>query len=127
MLIMRKEQMEAMELAMIIPRYETAMIKHLCEHHPEETQDKSDSELRAFVREGMRRAKMHGATEPSAYGQFIELMIVFGTGFDEDPANTWAAEILGERSQRDGNEKIEALVEAATQYLDQQDSEEQES
>jgi hypothetical protein len=126
MLIIRKEQMEALELAMIMPRYETAMIEHLRERHPEKTQDKSDDELRAFVREGPRRARMYGATEPSAYGQFIELMVVFGAGFDEDPAHPWAAEILGERGPRDGNEKMEALVEAAARYLEQQDSEEKE-
>ncbi len=124
MLVIRKAQMEALESALLIPKYEAEMIDDLRTSQSEMVSDKSDAELRSFVRLGVRRAKSYGADETYAYGIFTDLMVMFGEDFPAQPEHAWAVKILRRRALRNGNDRIEAVMDSAIALLESQDARE---
>jgi hypothetical protein len=50
--------------------------------------------LQALVADGMRRAAAHGLTLDRDLGTYVDLMIVFGPSFEDDPGCPWARPLL---------------------------------
>jgi hypothetical protein len=65
----------------------------------------------AFIREGIRRAERHGIINERDVVKFIDVWIVRGDGFEQEP---WAARILADR-RLTPTRKAEALFRAAVE------------
>jgi hypothetical protein len=55
-----------------------------------------DSQLQEAVRIGIARARTRGLDQRGPVQFYIDMMILFGAGFDEDPQYPWIAPILAE-------------------------------
>lgn len=52
-------------------------------------------EMRAFVRDGIRRAAGHGVEETGAVLVFLECILQYGEHFERSPSGEWINRILG--------------------------------
>lgn len=95
MLIIRKEQLKALQEALIGP-YIDSMISYLRSEVEEVVLDASDDELRDFIRHGVNRAAEYAIQDPYLVQQYILFMAWVGKDFDTDPKTSWAAEILND-------------------------------
>ncbi len=97
MLIVRKEQMEALDAAML-ESFFRRMVVHLRQVFPAETGSLDDAALRTFVRRGVERAKELGITAERDAARFVDLALVLGADSLDRPLPTWIAATLGDRS-----------------------------
>lgn len=72
--------------------------------------------LPGCVEGGMRRAAAHGLTLERDVGAYVELMSVFGPGFEHDSRFPWAS-LLTESPDLDPTARIEATFAAALAAL----------
>ncbi len=81
-------------------RYKDEMVLHCREFSPELCQVLENDQLHVAVRNAMSRAANHGFTNRGPIRLFIEMMLLFGTGFDNDPQYPRFMQILaGENDQ----------------------------
>jgi hypothetical protein len=66
----------------------------------------------------LQRAAQHGFTRLGACWQYLSLMLVLGSGFDEDPLLPWARQVLT-REGADPEARLSALLDASLAYLDE--------
>jgi hypothetical protein len=113
MLIIRPEQLKALEEAISMPQFERMTLARIRPRLP----DMSEQQIVAFIRDGARLAAECGATDARGYGQFIELMLLLGRNFLNDPQHAWAPAALSAASDVTGNARIGVLVTAALEHL----------
>ena len=71
-----------------------------------------------LVREGTRTAKGYGIKGERGRGVFIVVMFLLGHGFATDPQFYWAAKVLGDRSIRDEDTRVERLYKGVVRYFE---------
>jgi hypothetical protein len=113
MLVIRKAQMTAFQQAALL-RFENEMVAHSQDFAPELSKALGEAQLRLAVRGAMARADGYGFTNRGPIRLFIELMFLFGGGFDTDPQYPWAASILHEPSEQ--MQRAEQLYEKVLDY-----------
>jgi len=89
----RKAQMQALSEYML-DRFEDRMVAHLRSRFPEQTQKMQEPDLRAFIRDGIDRARTYGVTKEFDVRRYLECMVTFGAEFDTEPQTSWAGDIL---------------------------------
>lgn len=113
----RREQMEVFEQA-AVQGLEQRLFTHLQECFPKHCQVLGEAAIRALIRFGCDRAAHHGFTAEPGQRLYLDLMLLLGSHFDEDPQLPWAAEILADRSQPDQGARAQRLHAKACEYLD---------
>jgi hypothetical protein len=113
MLTIRPQQMAAFEEAMLL-RFEDEMVVHSKEFSPKLTEVIGDEQVRIAVRRCIRRAGEYGFTLRGPIRLYIEMMFLYGSGFDSDPQYPWAARIL--RSQEEQMQRAESIYEEILRY-----------
>ena len=118
MLTIREEQME--ELAKVsLKRFEDSMVEHVKEFFPGYYEVLGEPTIRRVVQYGVDRAETHDFITERNVCLYINLMFLLGSNFDEDLQLPWAASILAEESTTEPNTRIDELVSASTEYLDE--------
>lgn len=115
MLVVRKEQMEALAQAQL----ENQIVDHLYEFFPEQCETLGQLEVCKIVRYGFERAESYGIVADGDVCQYIDVMMVFGRDFDTDPELAWGGAILNDESIKDPSIRIEWLCDAAMEHLDE--------
>jgi hypothetical protein len=64
------------------------------EHWADEFADLTAGEVQEIVEDAVERAAHYGFVRDVDVGRFVNLTVLLGDEFDEDPEMTWAAEIL---------------------------------
>jgi len=105
MLVIRKQQLEALEAA----AFKLWMCAHVREHFPSVCVGLARGQLDAAVEEGMRRAGEYGFSSQAHMAQFIDVMLLVGEQFPSQ--QPWAVSIL--ESEHPHDLKIEQLVSMA--------------
>ena len=118
MLTIRREQTEPLE-AMVRSSSERAMARHLAEFAPEIADRLGAPGMLSIVREGLKRAWRHGFTNYGPVRFYLELMLVHGWFFDEDPQLPWASATLDAASLDDQMAKAERLFERMTDHREE--------
>lgn len=113
MLTIRPQQMAAFEEAALL-RFEDEMIAHSKDFSPKLTQVLGDDQVRIGVRRCINRAGEYGFTLRGPIRLYIEMMFLYGSGFDSDPQYPWAARIL--RSQEEQMQRAESLYQEILRY-----------
>ncbi|HEX8199366.1 MAG TPA: hypothetical protein VF590_02685 [Isosphaeraceae bacterium] len=93
MFAIRREQLEVFERT-ALRQFEDEMVVHLHRMAPKHTDGIGESGLRQVVKDGVERAKTYGFTDRGPVRFFIEMMVMFGSGFDHDPLLAWAGRLL---------------------------------
>jgi hypothetical protein len=70
------------------------MVRHLNEFSPRHCKVIGEPAVREVIRRGIENAGKYGFTNRGPVRLYIELMFMFGSGFDTDPLLGWGAEIL---------------------------------
>jgi hypothetical protein len=96
MLRIRKTQMEALSAEMVVG-FTGRMESYLLAAFPEWCGAMGGDELRAFVAHGVLRAREYGFGVELDVAQYILAMRALGMRFDEDPALSWARDLLTRR------------------------------
>jgi hypothetical protein len=89
--IVRKEQMDALELQGL----EGYLLDHLRRFARDHVEAIDRDNLRQFVRLGIRRAASFGWTKRGPVEFFLEVMVMLGSEFHTDPQYPWASSALG--------------------------------
>ena len=105
-MIIRKKQIEALEEA-AVDNFVSEMAKHCEDFSPQLTKTLKDEQLKDAVRFGIGKAEKYGFTQRGPVRFFIDLMIVFGSGFDTDPQYPWIAEILNSSDETETEAEVE--------------------
>ena len=84
MLVIRREQMAALERA-VEERFIDRVIDHLRSHHPRSVASLDDATLRRRVEAGVARGRRYGLEWESSLTTFVALMFISAPNFDEDP------------------------------------------
>ena len=117
MFTIRKEQMEAFELASA-PRFTDAAREHLQAAFPKHCAQLGDAGIRETVRYGIGKAGTYGVVTQAGVSLFLDLMLLLGRGFDTDFQLPWAAEILTDATLSDEQSRITRLHTKAMEYLE---------
>jgi hypothetical protein len=116
MLVIRKEQMRALE-AQTRERFEARLAARLQHHFPIPSSIVGSAGLAAAVRAGASAAARHGFTKEGDVFLFLSLACMFGSDFANDPQCAWAAPLL-QTDGDDGARRIRACYAAAMAHLD---------
>lgn len=114
---LRKDHMQAFEDA-ALRRFETEMVRHLGKFARKHSEILGEEGVRKVIRLGIERAMEYGLTNRGPMRSYIELMFMFGSDFDTDPQLPWAAEILGDKDEKDEMKRADRLFAKATAFLD---------
>ena len=111
MLTIRKEQM-AVFREPALNDYAKRMVVHLNETFPEKCEALGDAKIRETVKYGIQRSASYGITTEGDVRRYIDLMVMFGPDFDQDPELPWAGSILGNQAIINPTTKINRLYKA---------------
>jgi hypothetical protein len=111
MLTIRKEQM-AVFREPAINDYVKRVVVHLSERFPEKCEALGDPKVSETVKYGIQRSASYGIATEGDVRRYIDLMIMFGPDFDQDPELPWASSILNNRTLINPTTKIERLYKA---------------
>lgn len=115
MLVIRQAQMDVFKEA-ALASFENEMVAHSQEFSPKLCKVIGEERVRLVVRNGITRAGGYGFTNRGPIRLYIEMMFLFGSGFDSDPQYPWAGSIL-----RDSTEQMARAERLYEQVLDYQE------
>lgn len=120
MLVIRKEQMEALE-NYAREKFRERMFQHvkeLVQQDPEKHGQMDDEEIRELVQKGIEKAEGYNIESEQYIEGYIDLMVEIDPGFDEQEDMAWARSILDNEKLSEG---------AKINFIRQQLSEQEES
>lgn len=116
MLQIRQEQMEVLEQA-VLRNFERRAMRHLQESFPKHARFMGEAGLQKVVGHGLERARAHGLVSERGQLLYLDLMLLVGSDFDQDPQLRWAGEVLADQAAAEGD-RVARLHAAATAYLE---------
>lgn len=116
MLTIRKDQRPAFRAAMR-KNFESDMVAQLREDFPEDCEVLGEDQVRRVIDLGVDRAAAHGFETRGDVCDYIVMMFIIGSYFDEDPQLPWAAEVLRDEGEAGPSATMEALYARANEYL----------
>ena len=99
--------------------FEAEMVAHCREFSPHLCRTLSEEQLRVAIRHAIDRAATYGLCTRGSARLFIDLSLLFGSGFAADPQYPWAAELLHSDEYTDPMHRADALHSRACEYLRQ--------
>jgi hypothetical protein len=99
-----------------VDEFVSDMLAHVNRCFPARASDLGKEKVYETIRNGIDRARSYGFTASRDVCKYIDLMMVFGPGFDHDPDLPWAESILNEARRRDASAKMDHLFRTAKQY-----------
>lgn len=116
MLVIRKEQIEAMKEAPL-GAFKEQMFYHFREKFPQIYELIGKKQMQEVISLGIKRARAHGFNTKGAVRKYITLMFTLGSYFDEDPLLPWINKILEEGRQSVSIATMRKLYTEAMDYI----------
>lgn len=113
MLVIRRDQIEKLELAQLA-QFENALAAHCKAFSPRLCAVLGDEQVQAVVRSGVGSCARYGFTNRGPIRLFVELMFLYGSAFDTDPQFPWMGHIL--RGRAGQMQRAEQLHQAQLDY-----------
>jgi hypothetical protein len=117
MLTIRESQIRALEASLSAPLFENRMVAHLRDQHPIRFGGSSTAELQTRLRRAVKQAQSCGIYDFPGCAIFLELTVKFGEAFPR--GFVWAEKSLAATANLSGDQRAEALLEAAAHCLDE--------
>lgn len=118
MMIIRTAQMDAFKEAAQLT-FVTDIVTHLSEFSVPLCKTLGHEQLKSVVLNGIARAENYGLTYRGPIRLFLEMMLIFGSGFDKDPQYPWAGDALRKADFENQMFKAGHLEHLARDYLTQ--------
>lgn len=96
--------------------FEARMLAHLWRFSPRHRRIVGDDDLLGLIEVGQKRAALYGLVSERSARIYIEMMLMFGIGFDADLQHAWASEPL--RADDDEALRADRLQAAAWGHVD---------
>ena len=112
MLSIRKEQMVVFREPAVNDFVKRVMV-HLNKCFPAKCEAMGEAKVRAMVKYGSQRAVSYRVSSERDVCKYIDLMLVFGQDFDQDPKLPWASSILNNQAIINPTTKVARLYKAA--------------
>lgn len=116
MLIIRKEQVDVFK-QISINRFEKKLILHVQTVAPEIAKVSGESNIRLFVREGIQQAFSYGFSYQGTVRFYIDMLLLLGYGFSDDPQFPWVSKILNSSDDRGQIFRANQLFVSLKNYL----------
>ncbi len=114
-MVIRDQQMLALE-EYSKRAFENRMIDRLRTYFPKPAEQLGEPQLRLIVQFSEARAEKHALTHERSVALYLDLMMVLGSKFDQDPQIPWAAAILADRSFPTQADRIDLLHSRGWEY-----------
>lgn len=108
-MLVRRQQIDSLNQAEL-RKFEDRAYQSLQRHWPDDVAARGEPAARESIRTGIERAKTYGIETERDVLSYINLMYLYGDGFDQDPRVPWAGRILRDPKLAPGA-KIDRLVE----------------
>lgn len=115
MLVIRQDQLDSLEQP-AVGQFVAELATHCRAFSPQLCSTLDDDQLYLAIRGGLTRAEAHGLTLRGPVRLYVDMMLLFGSGFDRDPQHIWAQDIL-RRRELDQMTRAERLHAATAGYL----------
>jgi hypothetical protein len=93
----------------MVDRFKAEVAGYVRRNYTLESERIPDDELLSLIDTGIQNAQKYGITIEADVVRYIECMIIYGMGFDEDASTAWAGAILNDPELL-GREKSKGLV-----------------
>ncbi len=113
MLVIREEQMEVFR-KIALENFESEMVAHSQEVRPRLYKVLGEEQLRVALRQAMQRAEGYGFTNKGPVRFYIDLMFLYGSGFDTDPQYPALNKVLN--ASGDQMTRAEQIYEGVIEY-----------
>jgi hypothetical protein len=120
MLTIRKEQFAVFQ-KVASQNFENRMLSHIKKCFPKQMHELGEPRVRELIRYGIQRSASYRIRKQRDICTYIDIMIVFGRDFDQDPALLWASGILHDKSLPGPAAKIIELQKAAIEYRNREE------
>ena len=117
MLIIRKEQIDVFK-EISIKNFEKTLVLHVQSVAPEIANIAGESNIRHVVQVGMQQAFNYGFSYQGTVRFYIDLMLLLGYGFHDDPQFPWVSKILNSSDSRGQMFRAKQLFVFLNDYLD---------
>lgn len=118
MLVVRKEQIEALEQA-ALKNFENQMVAHIKEFFPKNYEIIGIPQIRKVIQYGLERAENYDLTTEREICLYLSLMLKLGSNFDVDLQLPWAAETLNDETIADPFIRVNTLHDKSEVYFSQ--------
>jgi hypothetical protein len=122
MLAIREAQLKTFE-DNALDEFIEELAAHCREFAPHLCKTLRGDQLRFALRWGVDRAEAHDFTLRGPTRFYVEMMFLFGSGFDTDPQYPWAAKLLAGNGRMSEMDRSEALYARTMEYLAKVDGE----
>jgi hypothetical protein len=118
MLVIRQEQLDVFERRGV-RELEEKIVAHVRAFFPERAAAMDATALRSCVEDGVQRAVRRGIELEHDICVYVDLVVVFGPGFEDDDGYPWA-KVLVEDSPASPGERVHVAMEGAVAYLQEE-------
>src|SRR5437868_2035323 len=118
MFVIRQKHLEALERA-ASDRFMQEALAYLEETFPSHWTYAGENNVRAVLTRGVQRARSHRLTSERNVLQYVSLMFLLGSGFDQDPQYPWVAQLLDDSAVPSEDVRMERLQNKVKEYLEQ--------
>lgn len=110
MLKIRQEQLDALG-ANVAKKFKRQMCVQLRTEHARETAAFDEKQLAEFVDQGVAKAKKYKIDVKNDVTDYLVMLLNHGANFEQQPANTWALEILNDPDMQGGTKILQLEAE----------------
>ena len=118
MLVIRSEQMQALEEA-LADRYAHELVAHFEAFAPAQCEAMGRDAVRGTISMGLRSARRHGFAQRGPARFYVEAMFMLGSFFDTDPQYRTISSALYEADDGQEMHRANRLYESVMDYVDQ--------
>lgn len=111
MLTIRKEQI-AVFREPAINQFVKHVVVHLNKCFPAKCEALGEPRVSEMVKYGIQRAASYGISAERDLCKYVDLMVVFGPEFDQDPEFPWASAILNNQALINPTTKVDRVYKA---------------
>jgi len=116
MLKLNRRQIQAMD-TLAFDRFVARMVRHIQVFFPERYLHDDDRAMQAMVRGVVEKARRYGINGKDDVCRFLNLCMLLGADFDENPQHVWVQEILSNPFYQAGSTRMAMLDDAAQRVL----------
>ncbi len=117
MLIIRPEQMRALEQAQV-ERFANELVAHIKTFAPIQFKSMGEEAVRNTISIGIKQSRQYGFTLRGPVRFYVEMMFILGSYFDTDPQYHGIIQALFDKNEADEMSRADRLHEALLAYIE---------
>ena len=117
MLTIRKKQIQAMRPA-LVRRFLEKLLQHIRTFFEAECEGRSDEELLEHIQRALERAGAYGLVAERDLFQYVNVSMLHGPDFDQQPETTWTRDFLTDEDVPDPGQRMDRLFQEVVHRLE---------